>query len=451
MGRAQGWGASFGIGEEDTFDTYMTPDVYIPISSESVKGSRPVNSSGNIFNTRANTFNLPGIIECTGNFQFEADAHHLGLPLKLWNGQVSSAAFAPSATPTATIAAGGTLPAGVYYYKTAVILQRTSDGKRFWGSGSSASSSVTSAASDNTTNLSWTNPAIPSGHTHYGTAIFRTPVGVAATTTYYLSTVVGTGTSTTDTGSATLSSIPLPAAIYRHSYLLAAPVAGTHPLPSFSVTKLMDQAGDTTETYTGARMGSFQFAIGDPSAPAQATFELMARKFSVIANPSPTYTRVRPMMNWQGFATVDGTLASYFEGCDFTSNNGLETVPALAGEQYHRDFYPGMRETTGTLNFGYENKDNWDRMRNATEFSLSVLCDGTPTTAGSLTTISSVVYQAYPYSIEINMPKCLFTDAGGNISGGARMTESAPFRCSYDSTLASELAIYLVNGTASYA
>jgi hypothetical protein len=238
--------------------------------------------------------------------------------------------------------------------------------------------------------------------------------------------------------------------MYRHTYLPAAPVAGTHPLPSFSITKLMDQSGTSAETYFGARMNSFQFAIGDPSAPAQCTFDLKARNFDAAANPSPSYTTVRPMMNWQGFATVDGTLASYFEGADFTATNNLANVPNLAGVQYHRDFYPAMREVTGTVKFGYENKDNWDRMRNATEFSLSILCDGTPTTAGSLTTISSVLYEAYPYSIELNMPVCLFTDAGGNLSGAERMVESCPFRCSYDTVLGTELAVYLINTTASY-
>lgn len=450
MGKGQSWGGAIGFAEEETYATYVVPDFYVPITSESLKGTRPSTPATGIYTTRVTYYQLPGIIEAGGNFQFEADAHHLGFPLKWWNGQVSTATFCTGGTPSGTPAAGGSLTAGTYYYRTAAVLQRTSDGKRFWGSGSASSTSVTTSSGDLTVDLTWSNPSPPSGFTLYGTAIFRTASGGANTTQKYLATVVGSGTSYSDTGAVALSTIAFPATIYEHTYVPAAPIAGTHPLPSFSVTKLMDQSGTSAEAYYGGRMNTFSFSVGDPNAPPTSTFEMMCRNFEAIANPSPSYTAVRPMMNWQGFASIDGTMADYFEGCDFTATNNLEKVPSLAGVQYHRDFYPGIREVSGSVKFGFENKNHWTKMVNATEFALTLNCEGLPTTSG-YTTISTVNYSAMPYAIQLHMPKCLYQEGGGNLSQAERMVETLPFKTAIDSGVGYELQIKLWNTTASYA
>lgn len=424
-----GYGSALGWGKETTFGTGVAATEWIQFMSESIRASRPTASSGSIAKSRTVRYQNPGIIEINGDISVEADGVLLLNGLYFWNGQVTSAKFATINNLTATVAASGSLTDDEYFYKVAVILQRTADSKYFFCSESNEDSATT-ATTNNSVDLAWTLPSAPSGFTIYGVAIYR---GTTTDEEVFLDIEVGAAVTThTDDGTATAGTAVPPGDIYVHTFTPAAPVGGTHPLPSFSVTKCVDHASSSSssERYVGCRMNDFNLTIGDPNSPVEVSFSLMGQTFELISDPSPSYPNVKPMMNWQSYITIDGTQNVLFEGGDISCTNNLEAVPWLAGNQYHRDFYPGVREISGNLTFGYENHDQFNKVVNGTDFALLMSVEGNPVLS-TATITSPIACTAMNYAMDVHLPKCNYQEGGASISGlGDRLVDSMPFSVS---------------------
>src|SRR5690606_25388073 len=127
-----GYGSALGWAEESSFGTGAAASEWIQFMSESIRASRPTASSGSIAKSRTVRYQNSGIIEISGDITVEADGVLLGNGLYFWNGQVSTAKFATINNLAAAAASGGSLADDEYFYKVAVIVQRTADSKYFF-------------------------------------------------------------------------------------------------------------------------------------------------------------------------------------------------------------------------------------------------------------------------------------------------------------------------------
>lgn len=458
MGKGQSFGGGLMLKTESSFGTaadLSSGATSLPIAAETIAVEHPHHIQANIAKSRVQQRATPGVLAIQGGFTMEADAINLGLPLFYWNGQVSSAAL-PSLTaaPTGSASAGGSLTAGAYRFKVAAVWQNDADTTvRWFANASSSSNQITTATTDLTVNLTWSDPTAltaPDGWSYYGTAIYRTAAAGAAGTEKFVKIVTGSGTtgSVADTTLDTTVSPP-DGTVYQHIFIPEAVSAATHPLDAFSAGVLKDN--DESETYYGGRMNTFSLSLGDGNAPVEASFEAMFQRVQTGTNISPSPSQTAPMMNWAAWVSIDGgSKSTLVEAVEITGTNNLEAVPHLAGVNYVREFYPGMRAVSGTLTMAFENHDMWDKMKAGTEFSLEIYLQGTTTTADSDVTVSSVNYQAWPYSMRVALWKCYMTGGGANLSGSDRLVASFPFVAVYDSNEGEEMEIRLYNKTASY-
>lgn len=458
-----GVGGAVGLVTESVYGTHPgSGDVYVPFLSEGIKGNRNVVPSGSITGDRSVRRRMAGTRMGQGAIKHEMDGSLFGQMFHYWNGSASGALTSTAlgatkgkiASFTATPGAGGTLPDGAYKYKVASMWQRTSDSKVFTLP-ATAEQSATAGTGNNTVALAWSAPTgVPDGFTYYGTTIYRTAAAGATNTQKFLAVVVGAGTSYSndDTTAITATITPYTASPYEHVFTRAF-TPGTNPLPSFSATVLKDN--DNSERYLGARMNKFELAVGDGNAPVTANFELMARDFISVANPSPSVTSLSKFMSWQGLVSIDGTQSEAIEGVTITGNNNCQLIPGLSGQPRMRDVGYGQREVTGTLARGFEDHDLWDKMYAGASFDIRLECSGQPLAlAATGTTYEVPISGGYAYPLEylaiVDVFNCKVSEAGANIGGPGRMVESINWGAEVDDTEGTELRLRLYNLTSSY-
>jgi len=445
MSNGQSWGGALGIGTEETFGTGVEPSQWLPINSESVRGRRSVFMPATICASRVRQMGVPGLREASGGFQLNGDAVHLGLPLYYLTGDVDSAPLAGSvaAAPTVTPSPGGTLPDGDYRYQVCSILKQTSDNSLFMTTPTALSLFASCWEGNNQVTVAWVNPAsTPEGYSHHGTIIYRTAIGGAPESTRLLAIVVGGDASYTDTGAVALGTVQPPTgSVYQHTFR-----AGTGVLPSFSVTKLMDN--DRGQRFSGCRMNSLKLSLGDAGNPVSVDLDLMARDWEDIDNPTPSFDLAQPFMNWQAAFYVDGTIVDRLEALELTLANNLQAVPGLSGSPCIRNLAPGIREASGSMTLAFENHDYWQKVRESESFSgyLELVGDA----AGDGVITEPVFIQPWRYGMRVNLTACKAEEAGGNLSGSERMTEQIPFMVYDDTGAGYEAEFILYNTTASY-
>ena len=445
MSNGQSWGGALGIGTEETYGTGVAPDQWLPINSESVRGRRSVFMPATICASRVRQMGVPGLREASGGFQLNGDAVHLGLPLYYLTGDVDSAPLAGSVAdaPTVTPAFGGTLPDGDYKYMVCSILKQTSDNSLFMTTPTALSAFASCWDGNNQVTVAWVNPSsTPAGYSHHGTIVYRTAIGGAPESTRLLAIVMGGDESYTDTGSVALGDVQPPhRSVYQHTFR-----AGTGVLPSFSVTKLMDN--DRGQRFSGCRMNSLKISLGDAGNPVSVDLDLMARDWETVENPEPTFSLAQPFMNWQATFYVDGTIVDRLEALELTVANNLQAVPGLSGSPCIRNLAPGIREASGSMTLAFENHDYWQKVRESQSFSgyLELVGDA----AGDGVITDPVFIQPWRYGMRVNLTACKAEEAGGNLSGSERMTEQIPFMVYDDTGAGYEAEFILYHTTASY-
>lgn len=186
-------------------------------------------------------------------------------------------------------------------------------------------------------------------------------------------------------------------------------------LPYLTIWKMPDN--DTSVRVEGFKLDKFTIsASNNESDPVEASFEGMGMDFSSQpnpANPAPVFEQ--PSVNWQATLSINGTQSELLESFSVSGSNGLAYVPGLRGVPHHRDVVPNaLRAITGTVTLGMENQDQFRRLINGTAFSL-------------VFTVNA--YTGNTPALRLTLPHCYYTEAGGSISGPARITEALPFVC----------------------
>lgn len=453
-----GIGGAIGVGTESTYGTGVAPSLWIPFLSESIQATRPVVEAGTITGDRSTYRNLPGVRSAQGDITMEFDGSTLGQLLFYANGNASGGLNSIdipgrfSAAPGATPASGGSLSAGDYRYRAAAVWARTDSGE-FFVLPASASVTATAGSGDLTIDLTWTDPTSltpPSGFTYAGTAIYRSPVDGGENSERFLAYVSGTGTSYSDTGAVALGTQHfLTGAMRQHTFSRAFTI-GQNPLPGFSTVVAKDN--DASQRFLGCRMNQATLTWGAGDSPVQAQFQLMARDFEEVANPTPSISNLRKGMAWQATVGIDGVFNETVEGLSVVLANNCELVPGLSGRPRQRDVGYGRRSVSGTLSRSFQDHGFWRKMREAERFAIRCLTTAGPIseTVGSIPVGGGAVAWPIPYFMSVDVYGCMLDQAGANIGGPGRMVEQINFRSEVDSGEGTELRIRLYNLTASY-
>ena len=373
----------------------------------------------------------------------------MGLPLFYLNGQVTSGPLAGSiaSEPTLNPVEGGSLEDGEYHYRVCSILRKEVDNTKWLTCPTQDSLAGVAGEGNNQIQVTWENPTqTPTGYSPVGTAIYRTSPGGAPNSQRLLVVLINPNTTYLDDGTVELKNSFPPPPVFQHSFVPASPSATTEILPSFTVSKLMDN--DRGERFVGCRMNTLKLAVGGADSPVTLDWELMAKDWEDIENPSPTFNLAQPFMNWQARFTVDGAMVDRLEGLELTVSNGLQTVPGLSGSPTIRNIHPGIREVSGSMTLAFENHDYWMKVRDSRDFQGVIEMFGDPVSPDNIDDPEFI--QPWRYGAQISLAHCKPSEAGSNLSGAERMTEKIPFVVYNDPGLGYEVEFVLYNTTPGY-
>jgi hypothetical protein len=450
--RGRSFAGAFALAEQVDIDTpNSTPDVYIPVTSESVGTNRPLIERAGVYSSPEVQRTQGGLEVNNGDFSLEADGVALGLPLKFLIGKVTTAAKAGSITAAATATGGtsGTLADGNVQYRVANVFTRSLDGRRHIGGAAPLSTAVTlSGGGNGSVALSWTNATPPAGYTLTGTAIYRK---VGSGDCLRIAYQAGSGTTYDDNGSSAQTSEVPPEPGFVHTFIPSIDLDDLD-LPSFTVIKMLDIA--ESRMIAGCKMGQMTCTVAeDGNSPVNFTFGLLGREATKVANGSPTYTPVCSMLSHQSRVWIDGVVTNVAKALSITVNNNLQSVKVLDGNAFPKDHSEGMRQIGGTFTLGAENHDQWDRLKNGMPFAVLASIEGEGTTDGAAFRIdSNTVATPFPFECDFHMPKCKYDGtAGGNLNGSELMNEQPNYKANFSLADGYTLRIRLTNRVASLA
>ena len=455
--------SSFGVATETTggTPTGVVPDVFIPIVSESVQGSRNALPSGSIVGDSMVQAVADGVISVEGNVSQEFEGSVTGQSIWLWNGDTGYTAnaiptSAATAAPTPVGAAGGSLPDGTYRYKVSSVLQRTTDGRKLIMPASAEASVTTS--SQPTVNVGFTIPStgIPVGYTLHGTIIWRSAASGAANSEKYLATVVGSGTTYADTGAAALgASIPFyGVSLYRHDFIGSPPVTGDRLTP---FTYYGCKNNDFAEQYLYCMMDQMRIGVGSLGDKVMAEFTLKGAQIAQVDNFSPVFVPIEPFVGWKCKGFMDGVADCTMENFSIQCGNGVVPVPGMCMVPYNRGVISGKREVSVSFARQFSDHDFWLKMVNGTEFALQLQMFGQSIvnvhTYGVTATQSGLAYDMVPwqYYTVIDLFRLKANKAGGNAGGPERIVESINAMAFKDTTENTEMKIQMWNTISAYA
>lgn len=441
------------VGEQTAVGTAATPTITLPRKTETIKSKRIWTPAGAPHGSREVTEMQKGIQSAEGGINFDLYPGVLGWFMKWLFGGVSTTAALPgsiTATPTGTPGAGGTIPDGTYYYQVASVYTRDSDGEKLI-TNPKPTAAVTVGTGNNTVVVDFVLPAVPTGYTRVNNYIYRTAASGSVGTAKYLAKVGAATLTYSDTGSATLSSIPIPGTVYEHVFAPAALVSGTDVLKYFTMLKMMDLGSSAAQQYNDGKVGKMTISSpNNQSAPAGLAFDVKFCRALGAAEGSPTYTQEQACMAWQTQLLIDGTQIDRLKQWQVEADNGLEFLMGSRGNKdYPRGISAAQRmKTGGSVTLQMENQTEWLKMIAGTPFAAIIFCDGGETTPTAAVTAESA--KSWPGMCRIHLPACYYEEAGGNQNEDKLMDEPLKFVCRKDASAGYGIQVKLFNTTASY-
>ena len=461
-----------GVATETTPGTpEASVDVFLPILSEGVNGSRTNMPSGSIVGDSMIQGVAPGIINCEGPISMEFDGNVIGQAIWLWNGDtgytpstISSSLGATTAAPTVTTTtAAGSLPASTWYYMVSTVLQRTIDNVIVIMPSSAESAQATTSGMDLEVNVGWSNPGtLPTGYTQYGTLIWRTAAAGSAGTESLLALKSGTATSFIDNGVYTGNSVqpnvnvlPYTATLYQHVMTGSPPVSNGDRLTAFTYFSCKDN--DVAERYSFCMMDTMKIAVPAMGEKVTGEFTLKGATIDTISNFSPSYVVAQPFAGWQATLSVSGSPDVTAESFEINCTNNVNPVPGLRGLPYNRAVISGAREVKVTFNRQFTDHSYWNMMLAGSQFSLRLVCFGgsvaDPVIHGlsPAQTGGTIAMFPWQYSLQIDIWRLILDKAGAPIAGKDRLIEQITASAFKDQAQSTEMTITMINSTSAYA
>lgn len=459
--------SSFAVGIQDP-NTPLTPAaaaIYYPITQESLRADRNPVPSGSIVGDSMVQAVAMGISVCEGSFSMEVEGSISGHPIWLWNGDdgytatsllpSASTGWASAAPTLGAPSAGGALPDGVYKWGVSTVYQRTNDGVKIIMPGSAASANGTAGSGNNTILVTWVNPtAIPAGYTHLGTIIWRTLVG--GSTLYFLRYQSGTGTTYSDAGAILVANnliTPYSASLYDHVFVGSPPVDGDRLTP---FTAVVNHNNNLAQRFFGSRMGGMKLGVGSLDDKLMAEFSMKGAQAETVANFSPSYVPLEPMIGWKCIIQMNGVADQTLESFELTCENNVQHVPGMRGVAFNRDTISGARMIDGQMTRQFGDVSLWLQMLAGQDFSMKFTSYGqsiaSPLAHGITSTTPNSTIDAVPFQfyIQIELPRCKIVKAGGNTTGPDRIIETVAFTAFKDQVTGTDMKITMTNTTADY-
>lgn len=455
--------SSFAVGVESAPLVAAAASVYYPIISEGLKADRTAVPSGSIVGDSMRQAVAMGVSVCEGNFQMEVEGSVSGHPIWLWNGndgytvdEMAAGAAYTNGAPTTSAGSGGTLANGAYKHAVSVVLNRTNDGQKIIMPGSAVSSAATTSTGQNTIGLSWTAPSdLPQGYTIAGYVIWRSLIG--GSTVYFLKYQSGSTTSYSDTGSIALPNqnvTPYSASLYEHVMVGSPPVSGDRLTP---FTCIVNHNNDYAQQFITCRMDSMKLAVSGLDDKLMADFSCKGAAAAKVANFTPTFVPLEPMLGWHCIIQMNGVPDQTLESFEIDCSNGVQVVPGMRGVAFNRDTISGARSITGQMTRQFQDVSLWLQMLAGLDFSLKFTsygqCVANPVQHGLSNTMANSGIDALPFQmyLQIELPRCKISKAGGNISSPDRIIETVAFEAFKDQDTGTDMKITMHNTVAEYA
>lgn len=451
--------SSFAVGVESNASplTAAAAEQYYPIISEGLKADRTAVPSGSIVGDSMRQAVAMGVSVCEGSFQMEVEGSVSGHAIWLWNGNdgysvdelAAGEAYVQNA-PSGSVSPGGTLANGAYKHAVSVVLNRTNDGQKIIMPGSPVSNANTTTTGNNTIGLTWSAPSdIPAGYTIAGYVIWRSLVG--GSTVYFLKYQSGTTTSFSDTGSIALpnqSVTPYAASLYQHEMVGSPPVSGDRLTP---FTCIVNHNNDYAQQFITCRMDSMKLSVSGLDDKLMADFSLKGAAAAKIANFTPTFVPLEPMLGWHCIIQMNGVPDQTLESFEIDCSNGVQVVPGMRGVAFNRDTISGARQINGQMTRQFQDVSLWMQMLAGLDFSLKFTsygqCVANPVTHGITSTMANSGIDALPFQMYliIELPRCKISKAGGNVGGPDRIIETVAFEAFKDQTTGTDMKITMIN------
>lgn len=438
--------------------------LFVSFLSETMSDNRATILDESIFGNRMLTGVEHGKQQGGGGVNMNIDGVNFGQMAFFANGDdgySKGAAYTVPAAPTGVVSSGGSLVASTaHYYKSAMVLTRTSNGESVIMP-STASSTVYNTTSPNKTiTLTITHATITAliaaGYTHTGTILYR---GTTAGSETFLKYIAGTGTSFVDDGvysamtfyAIDLTVIPYSASIVKHVFV--APLSDDNEEPLSAFTIFINKNNDVSEEYLLNRVQSMKVGASGGNDTIKSEFNMTCQREIDIVNFSPGQQVFAPFVGWRSTTFFNGAKDCNLASWEFTLANAVVPEEGMCGVDYDPDNVTGDRRINGQFNRRFTTHHFHDLMKSDDEFALVHTAFGQPIVrAGSSTTLATHGIKAVPfrYGITITFPRLLVTKAGKSVDGKGQLIETVEWQAAEDFVTGTDMKIEIYNTVADY-
>jgi hypothetical protein len=169
----------------------------------------------------------------------------------------------------------------------------------------------------------------------------------------------------------------------------------------------------------------------------RSTYEMLVAKEETSSSiGSPTFSTLAPFVWHQCTATINAVNESVnVRSFQFSYRNNIpiDNLYAFSTREPTR-IRVGRAELTGTVEFIFDDTNQYTLFKNATEFAMKFDFVGTS-----------------PYQLTFDLPKCVYRTAVPNPDRREQIVIPAQFEARHDTTEATPLKVTLINQVASYA
>ena len=149
----------------------------------------------------------------------------------------------------------------------------------------------------------------------------------------------------------------------------------------------------------------------DPKQLLKHASKFMARASGTVANPTSSFSAVKPMATWAGLATIGGTSVGNVETFDVTlARTEVEAIPTLDGNQDPWDIWVGALTCKGKTSIVMLDDTQYVNYTSATAPSFDVTV-----------TVSTLLI------LQIHMTKCNYEKATPKLQGKSYVALDIPF------------------------
>lgn len=185
-------------------------------------------------------------------------------------------------------------------------------------------------------------------------------------------------------------------------------------LPSFTVSRFPDN--DNSERFAGCRMDTLHVSFRNGSGPVQFQFGFKGLTATKVSNLTPSVNRDVVQMAHNTTVKLNGVQSQLVAGFDLHGQNHLVRLPKFDGSGNARDFFPGVRDATGTMTALFEDHSLWDTVVSQAPVEIEITVGTPPATNAMKITVPAAILQSADTTLQdtVLLNNCPFIAVEGN-------------------------------------